>query len=541
MAEKVSQAAHGEGEERVQDKDTNSPADQNRDTVTVGESSDIYSTEVQHPTQPEEESECPGCQSQGVLTLPCGHKLCPTCIELSQGELGQASCTICYGSQLMDSVLHTLLDALFHAQPRRHGVMPGAEEESVRGAEDGGKAWGGNRLVEKEELCVQHGEMLTMFCVQEEELLCQQCQTDEHEEHQCCSIDEAIHNCKRELRTAVRGLQEQLETLTSIRQTWEDTATHIKSQSVQTAKILRDEFEKMHQYLHDEEAALMSQLKQEEEEKNQRMKEKIDRINNDIQVLTDSIRETENMMGLEHFLFLKNYKKTFERAQCRVEEPEDETGALLDVAKHQSCMQHHVWDKMLRIIQYYPVTMDPNTGSVCLGVSPDLSSVYVCEEQPLPDNPERFVSPQSILGSEGFSSGRHSWEVEVGDNSHWSLGVASETVHRKDWSNSHLNPSPALDSDIEARGGVWTVSLSAGEYWASSNPSSPLRLRRRPRRVRIQLDWERGCLTFSDANDNTLIYRFKKQWSGNLRPYFSTTCSKHPLKITAGRVTVIIE
>ncbi|XP_023278674.1 tripartite motif-containing protein 35-like [Seriola lalandi dorsalis] len=516
MAERASQDDHEEGEELVQDKDTNTSVDQKEDIVTGGETPDIHSIEDQHPTQ--EESECPGCQSLDIVALPCGHKLCPTCIELSQRELGQASCTVCCGSQLVDLILHTLLDALFQAQPRRHGVMPGAEEESARGAEDGGKAWGGYREMEKEDLCVQHGEMLTMFCQQEEQPVCQRCQTDEHEDHQCCSIEEAIHNCKKELRSAVRSLQEQLETLTPIRQTWEDTATHIKSQSIQTAKILRDEFEKMHKYLHDEEAALMSQLKQEEEDKSQRMREKIDKINNDIQVLTNSIRETENTMGLDNFLFLKNYKNTYERAQCQVEEPEDESQALLDVADLQSCVQHHVWEKMLRIIQYFPVTMDPNTGSVCLGVSPDLSSVYVCEEQPLPNNPERFVRPQSILGSEDFSSGRHSWEVEVGDNSHWSLGVASETVHRKDWSNS----GRALDSDTEPGGGLWTVSLSAGEYWASSDHSAPLRLRRRPRRVRIQLDWERGCLTFSDANDNTLIFRFKKQWSGNLRPYFST-------------------
>lgn len=185
--------------------------------------------------------------------------------------------------------------------------------------------------------------------------------------------------------------------------------------------------------------------------------------------------------------------------------------------------------------------MDPNTGSPCLAVSPDLSSVSVCEEQLLPDNPERFVSPQSILGSEGFISGRHCWEVEVGDNSHWALGVASESVHRKDWSNSDLTQSAVLDSDIDPGGGLWTVSLSSGEFWAFPGQSTPLRLRRKPTRVRIQLDWERGCLTFSDASDNTLIYRFKKQWSGILRPYLSTTCSKQSLKITAGRVTVNIE
>ncbi|XP_076604554.1 E3 ubiquitin-protein ligase TRIM35 [Chaetodon auriga] len=540
MAERASQADHEEEEEQGQEKDTNTPYQQS-DTVTVGESPYLDSVEdQQRPIQPEEESECPGCQLLGILTLPCGHKLCPKCIELSQGELGQADCTICYGSQLMDSVLQTLLEALFHDQPRRPGVTTGAVED-VRASNDGGKAvvrYGG---MGNEELCVEHGEMLSVFCLEEGEPLCQQCQTDKHEEHQCCSIQEAVLDCKRELRSAIRSLQEQLEVSASIRQTLEDTAAYKKNQSVQTAQVLREEFEKMQQYLRDEEATLMSQLKQEEDEKSQRIKEKIDRISDDIQVLTNSIRDTEEAMALDDFLFLKNYKKASERAQCRVEDPVVEPGALLDVAKHQSCVQHQVWDKMLRIIQYFPVTMDPNTGSTCLGVSPDLSSVFVCEERPLPDNPERFVMPQSILGSEGFSSGRHSWEVEVGDNSHWSLGVATESVYRKDWSKLDLNPSPASDSDIDPDGGLWTVSFSSGEFWASPGHSAPLRLRRRPSRIRIQLDWERGCLTFSDGNDNTLIYRFKKQWSGILRPYFSTTCSKHPLKITVGRVTVNTE
>ncbi|XP_060938903.1 E3 ubiquitin-protein ligase TRIM35 [Limanda limanda] len=520
-----------EGERLVQDRDINTPGNQNEDTTNVRD----RESEDQLPIQPEEEYECPGCQSLGVLTLPCGHKLCPSCIELSQGELGLAGCTICYRSQLMDSVLHTLLEALFHDLPRRHGVVPGAAEESVKRSEDG------YNVIEKEELCGQHREALTVFCLQEEKLLCQQCQTEGHDEHECCSIEEAVHNCKRELRSAIRSLQVQLDSLTSIRQTWKDTATHIESQSVQTAQILRDEFDKMHQYLHDEEATLMSQLNHEEEEKSHRMKEKIDRINDDIQVLTESMRETEDAMGLDNILFLKNYKKSSERARCSVEEPDEESEALLDVAKHQGCVQHRVWDKMLKIIQYFPVTMDPNTGSVCLSVSPDLSSVFVCEEQPLPDNPERFVGPKSILGSEVFSSGRHNWEVEVGDNSHWALGLARDTVQRKVWSNSDLNPSPIFDSDPDPGRGLWTVSLSSGEYLASPGPSTPLKLRRRPRRIRVQLDWERGSLTFSDANDNTLIYRFKKQWSGNLKPYFSTTCSNNPLKITAGRMNVTLE
>ncbi|KAM3595357.1 uncharacterized protein V6R79_022364 [Siganus canaliculatus] len=243
-----------EDEELGQDKDINTSVDLIEDQ--------------QVPGQAEEESECPGCQSLGVLTLPCGHKLCPTCIELSQGEMAQTGCTICYGSQLLDSVLHSLLEALFHGQPRRPRDPTAALEGKE--AEDGG--------MEKEEeaLCLEHGEMLSVFCEEERELMCQQCQVQEHEEHQCCPTQEAVLKCKKELRSAIRSLQEQLETLTSVRRAWEDTAVYIK-----------------------------------------------------------------------------NYKKAFERVNCRAEEPEDESEILLDVAEHQSCVQHQAWDKMLKIIQYF--------------------------------------------------------------------------------------------------------------------------------------------------------------------------------------------
>ncbi|KAM4625940.1 E3 ubiquitin-protein ligase TRIM35 [Polymixia lowei] len=484
----------------------------------------------------QEEAECPGCQSVGVLVLPCGHQLCAACVQLCQGEVGRDGCTVCYGSRLMDSVLQTLLEVLFQGQPRRPGVPPGCEE-GARGEET--RASGDD---ERENLCLQHGELLSDFCLEEEEPVCQECRRDEHEDHHCCSIQEAVLDCKRELRSAIRTLQDQLDTLTSSRDTWQDTAAHIKSQSEHTSQVLREEFEKMHQYLRDEEAAMMSSLKQEEEEKSQRMKEKMDRLSDDIRELTNTLKETEEAMALEDYLFLKNYKKASEMAQCRIEEPEEEFGALLDVAKHRSCLQHRVWEKMQSIIQYFPVTLDPNTACACLSVSTDLASVCVCEEQSLPDNPERFVCLQSVLGSEGFNSGRHSWEVEVGDNSSWSLGVARENVHRKDWSPSPENMSDASLNPIPDSGrGLWTISLSFGEYHASPGPRAALRLRRKPRRVRVQLDWERSCLTFSDASDNTLMYRFKQQWNSMLRPYISTTCSKHPLRITAGRVTITAE
>ncbi|KAK0154366.1 Tripartite motif-containing protein 35 [Merluccius polli] len=478
--------------------------------------------------------------------FPCGHRLCTACVQLSRGgrgEIGHGSCTICYGSQLMDSVLHTLLEVLFQGQPRR---PTGLTSHGSAGEGDGATLEAGaSEMDGLEDRCLRHGQPLTMFCLEEEEPLCEECVEDEPDHHHCCSLQEAVMACKRELQSSLRPLREQLKTLTSIRDTCQDTAVHVKSQFERMSQVLREEFEKMHQFLWDREAAAMTSLREEEEEKSRRITEKMEKIRDGIEALADTLQETEEAMVLEKHVFLKNYKRASERAGYRIAEPEEELGSLLDVAKHQGCLHYHVWENMLDTIQYVPVTLDPNTASAWLSVSTDLASVCACEEQqtlPVPANRERFVHPRAVLGSKGFEAGRHSWEVEVGNNTCWSLGVARENISsRKD---SWLGPEPGSEHNVASPGisELWVVSLSDGQYRAfPSRGNGPIGLRRRPRRVKVQLDWERGCLTLSDAGDNSLIYRFKQPWSGPLRPYLSTTCTKHPLRIIARKVTVITD
>ncbi|RMB93838.1 hypothetical protein DUI87_29715 [Hirundo rustica rustica] len=54
-------------------------------------------------------------------------------------------------------------------------------------------------------------------------------------------------------------------------------------------------------------------------------------------------------------------------------------------------------------------------------------------KQNLPDTSKRFLTNSSVLGSPGFMSGRHYWEVEVVKGDGWAVGVALESVPRKDF------------------------------------------------------------------------------------------------------------
>ncbi|KAJ8257113.1 hypothetical protein COCON_G00192650 [Conger conger] len=289
------------------------------------------------------------------------------------------------------------------------------------------------------------------------------------------------------------------------------------------------EFEKLQQYLKEEEAARITALREEEEQKSQMMKKKIEKMTEEISSLSEQIRAIEQELGAEDLSFLQSYKDTQIRAQCTLGDPEKVSGALIDVAKHLGNLKYRVWEKMLGTVQYTPVTLDPNTADPKLSLSEDLTSVRDSDErQQVPDNPERFDWGWCVLGSEGFSSGRHCWDAEVGDDEYWVVGVVKESISRK----GGVALSPA--------GGVWGIQQYwSGEYTALTSPPTPLTVLRDLQRVRVQLDWDRGEVSFSDPSNNTPLYTFRHSFTERLFPFFSP--STHGMQICPLKVSVSVK
>ncbi|KAG5845850.1 hypothetical protein ANANG_G00143550 [Anguilla anguilla] len=122
----------------------------------------------------------------------------------------------------------------------------------------------------------------------------------------------------------------------------------------------------------------------------------------------------------------------------------------MDVTRHLGNLKFRVWEKMQSLVKFTPVTLDPNTANSCLTLSEDLTHMWVCDEaRSLPDNPERDEYYQCALGSTGFCSGTHSWEVVVGDSTVWALGVAYHTTSRK--GKPDLSPGGVLDNSSVRR------------------------------------------------------------------------------------------
>ncbi|XP_067266145.1 E3 ubiquitin-protein ligase TRIM39-like isoform X3 [Chanodichthys erythropterus] len=296
-----------------------------------------------------------------------------------------------------------------------------------------------------------------------------------------------------------------------------------------TEKQIKEKFVKLYQFLSNEEAARINALKEEEEQKSQMMRKKIEKISREISSLSATITAIEEGMKAEDALFLQNYEATMKRvSQCRPSDPENISGVLINVSKHLSNLKFTVLQKMQKTVEYTPVTFDPNTAHCNLILSDDLTSVrYSDEEQTFPDNPERFDMFACVLGSEGFDSGSHCWDVEVGDSTGWFLGVMNESAQRR--------------NKIFSRSGIWLVGHFCGEYKAHVPPQSPtlLPVKEKLQRIRVHLDWDSGKLSFSDPLTDTHIHSFTHTFTERLFPFFGVGCNISPLQILPVKMTLI--
>ncbi|XP_074873234.1 butyrophilin subfamily 1 member A1-like [Carettochelys insculpta] len=141
------------------------------------------------------------------------------------------------------------------------------------------------------------------------------------------------------------------------------------------------------------------------------------------------------------------------------------------------------------------VTLDPATARPGLVLSEDRKSVRRAEtQQDLLNAPERFDSDHSVQGCEEFTSGRHRWEVEVGDGGGWVVGVATESLRRKGL--------------ISPEGGIWAVGQNGGQFQALTDPVTTLTLSQAPSRIRVCLDCDQRQVTFIDAGAEATIFTF---------------------------------
>ncbi|XP_034550548.1 E3 ubiquitin-protein ligase TRIM39-like [Notolabrus celidotus] len=457
----------------------------------------------------EEDLCCPVCHDifKVPVILSCSHSVCKDCLQSWWREKENQECPLCKRRQSKDEL-------------RPNFALKNLCESFLQ---EGGQS-------SSEELCSLHSEKLKLFCLDHQQPVCVVCRDSEkHADHRFRPIDEAAREHKKNLQETLEPLKEKLKVCEGAKVKFDQTADHIQDQARLTERQIKEQFKTLHLFLEEEEEARLSALREEEEQKSQRMKEQMEDLSREIAALSDSVRATEDELRAADVSFLKNYTAAVERVQQRLllEDPQLPPGALIHVAKHLGNLGFNIWNKMKDLISYSPVILDPNTAHVDLVLSEGLTCVTWEGRQNVPETPERikhFFS--SVLGSESFNSGQHSWDVEVGDSKCWSLGVLSGSIQMTGFKQS----------------GLWRIWSFHGECRAvsSSHPSTVLSVKEELQRIRVNLDWDRGQLSFSDPDTNTHIHTFTHTFSERLFPYVSSR-DEPALKILPVKVFVTVE
>ncbi|XP_029112215.1 butyrophilin subfamily 3 member A3-like [Scleropages formosus] len=156
------------------------------------------------------------------------------------------------------------------------------------------------------------------------------------------------------------------------------------------------------------------------------------------------------------------------------------------------------------------VTLDPDTAHPKLRVHEDGKSVSAVNKSlPVEPNKKRFDDHLCVLAKEGFSSGKHYWQVEVQDKTSWVIGVGKEDKDTKEV----FTPEE----------GYWTLYYSKNdEFCAVTVPETPLPADLKPQTVGVFMHYERGQLSFYNVDERCHIYTFNGTFQEKLFPFFGT-------------------
>ncbi|XP_035753323.1 zinc finger protein RFP-like [Egretta garzetta] len=435
------------------------------------------------------EASCSICLGyfQDPVSIHCGHNFCRECITRCwDGLEAHFSCPQCRQAASRKSFRPSRELANIAEIARQLSLQAGG------GGGGGGRGGGPN-------LCGQHREALKLFCKEDQQPICVVCDRSQaHRFHTVVPVEEAAQEYKEEIQGRLQALKEEREKYLESRKIGVRKSSYLEKTKTEWKKMV-GEFEQLHRFLKEQERLLLAQLADLDRAITRVQEEAMAKISEEMSHLDTLIWEMEGKFQQPPSQFLQDIRRHLNSCEMMKFNPPETISSDLERKLEEFVQRNALVRDMLRTCQdslmfklQEPtnVTLDPATAHPNLHLSEDRKQVRgQLTPQDLPDNPERFDFEPCVLGCEGFTSGRHFWEVEVGQGGVWALGVARAAVKRKG------------PMSLTPKEGVWALEA----YHSLTSPRANLRLNPLPRRIRVSLDYEGGRVAFFSADDDSSI------------------------------------
>ncbi|NWS77903.1 TRI27 protein, partial [Crotophaga sulcirostris] len=429
------------------------------------------------------EASCSICLGffQDPVSIPCGHNFCCACIgRCWEGLEPPFPCPQCRRAAPRGS---------FRPSRELANIAAIAARLGPRGEQG------------QENRCQEHQEALKLFCKEDQTPICVVCdRSHAHRSHAVVPVEEAAQEYKEEIQARLQALREEREKYLESRKTSVRRSSYLEKTRTEGKKMVW-EFKQLRQFLKDQERLLLAQLADLDRAIARVQEDAVAKVSEEMSHLDTLIWEMEGKFQQPASRFLQDIKRLLNSCETMTFNPPEEISSELEGRLEDFVQRNVLVRGTLRKCQgtarrWEPpgasskVTLDPATAHPNLRLSEDRKQCRgQLTPQDLPDNPERFDFEPCVLGHQGFTTGRHFWEVEVGQGGVWALGVARASLKRK----GPMSLSP--------KEGVWALEA----FHSLTSPRANLRLNPLPRRLRVSLDYEGGRVAFFSADDDALI------------------------------------
>ncbi|VCX31351.1 unnamed protein product [Gulo gulo] len=453
------------------------------------------------------EASCPICLDylRDPVTTDCGHNFCSSCIHQCWEDLQDIlPCPVCF---------HYCPDRNFKRNVQLGHVTDLVQQLPARRSK--------RRLQEEKHLCEKHNQVLTLFCEEDLEVLCPKCtQPPDHQGHLVRPMEEAASHHRQRLSRYIEPLKKQMENVQKLINIQSKKPLELKEKVENQRQELLTEFECLKQFLDRDQEAVLLRLADEEKDVQQKLNANITAFSNYISILRGLLSKVVENSVLSEVELLSQIKNFYRRSEDEI------SPSIFSIQlRREGCSFPPQYSALQKIINKFRVDiiLDHETAHPNLIVSEDKKYVtFSKRKQNVPPFPKRFTANTVVLGFPYFYSGRHYWEVEVGDKSEWAVGICKDSL------------PPKARRSPQAWQGCWVMQRQEDCYEAVGATGTALPLAVNPRGIGIFLDYELGEISFYNRTEKSHIYTFTDTFTRPLRPYFYVGPDSKPLRICMG-------